>query len=192
MVRYYYATKGTDRKEIPLGPTLKGALEKYQLLVASEDIGNVPVPSEVYVGLFKKMSKSANIRGIGIHITEADVRKMVEDSGYRCAVSGIRFDMRQVEGMRIRPWIPSIDRIDASKPYQKDNCRVVCAAVNLALNQFGDDVFFVIAKSVVKRMTERRFAEQSDMIVAEVSGRYHELLGAQEGTRTPTELPAST
>ena len=195
VVRYYYATKGSDRKEIPLGPTLKGALEKYKIIVASEEIGTVPVPSDIYSDLFKKMCKSARTRGIPVHITADDVRDMVELSKYKCSVSGIKFDMRKVEGMRIRPWMPSIDRIDPSKPYARENCRVVCAAVNLALNQFGDDVFFIIAKSVFQTMIDRpekRFAEQPIPRGADVSNYYREIAGAQEGTRTPTELPAST
>jgi hypothetical protein len=36
------------------------------------------------------------------------------------------------------------------------------------------------------------FAEQTKLCGAKVSAYYREIAGAQEGTRTPTELPAST
>ena len=43
------------------------------------------------------------------------------------------------------PWGPSIDRIDNAYGYEAWNCRVVCVAMNLALHQFGEEVFRVLA-----------------------------------------------
>jgi hypothetical protein len=151
VVHYYYATKGTDRKEIPLGSSYRVAIERYKAIVESEELGTVPVPSEIHAALFRKVTKSASTRKIPIDLTERDVQAMIERSGLKCEVSGIKFDMRKVPGMRIRPWAPSIDRIKPSLSYTAENCRVVCAAVNLALNQFGDDVFFAIAQSIVRK-----------------------------------------
>lgn len=151
VVHYYYATKGSDRKEIPLGGSFRVAIERYKAIVDAENLGTVPVPSEIHSALYRRVVKSANIRKIQIDLTESDVQAMIERSGLRCEVSGIKFDMRKVPGMRIRPWAPSIDRIKPALPYTKGNCRVVCAAVNLALNQFGDEVFFAIAQSIVRK-----------------------------------------
>ena len=39
----------------------------------------------------------------------------------------------------------SLDRIDSSKGYTVENCRLVCTAVNLAMNEWGEDVLERIA-----------------------------------------------
>jgi len=58
-----------------------------------------------------------------------------------CEVSGIPFSDEYDGPARRRPWVPTVDRIDASKGYEPDNIRLVCCAVNIALNDWGDDVF---------------------------------------------------
>ena len=62
--------------------------------------------------------------------------------GGRCALSGLR----QVgSGKVLRPFAPSLDRIDSTGGYTRDNVRLVCQAVNFALNAYGEDVFREIA-----------------------------------------------
>jgi hypothetical protein len=101
--------------------------------------------------LFRQVRKNAAPRKLAVEITEADVLQLLERSGNLCEVSGIPFDDIRREGMRIRPWIPSIDRIDASKPYTIDNCRVVCAYVNVLLNQFGEGTLTMVADAIVAK-----------------------------------------
>lgn len=45
-----------------------------------------------------------------------------------------------------RPLAPSIDRIDSSLGYTRQNCRIVCAAVNYAMNVWGEDVLWRLFK----------------------------------------------
>jgi hypothetical protein len=72
--------------------------------------------------------------------------ELFEAQGGRCALTGIGFDLRVVgTGQARRPFAPSLDRIDASAGYTRDNIRLVCQAVNFALNAFGEDVFREIA-----------------------------------------------
>ena len=66
--------------------------------------------------------------------------------GGRCALSGLQFDLRSVgSGKARRPFAPSLDRIDSTGGYTQDNVRLVCQAVNFALNAYGEDVFRDIA-----------------------------------------------
>jgi hypothetical protein len=48
---------------------------------------------------------------------------------------------------KTNPFAPSIDRINPSIGYTKDNIRLVCASVNFALNEFGEDIFRKICKA---------------------------------------------
>lgn len=73
----------------------------------------------------------------------------------RCALTGLSFDLREVgTGQAKRPFAPSLDRIEGDKGYTKDNVRLVCQAVNFALNRFGEDVFYEIAGAAAAQVGE--------------------------------------
>lgn len=65
----------------------------------------------------------------------------------KCALTHIEFDLNLYKNKQENPFRPSMDRIDSSKGYTKDNIRLVCVAVNFALNEFGEETFKQICKS---------------------------------------------
>lgn len=71
---------------------------------------------------------------------------MWERCGAKCELTGITFRLRP-DGWtgEAWPWHPSIDRIHNEHGYEAWNCRIVCVAMNLALHQFGEEVFRVLA-----------------------------------------------
>jgi hypothetical protein len=73
-----------------------------------------------------------------------------------CEVSGLKFDLTR----RRRPnaYTPSIDRIDASGGYTKENCRVVLLAVNTALQDWGLETFLDIASAIANRRERTKSA----------------------------------
>ncbi|MEY2160392.1 MULTISPECIES: hypothetical protein [unclassified Rhodanobacter] len=150
---YYYC--GRDRKEIPLGTDLGLALARYKEL-NSEPVTNAAMPSGFAKGLFSQTAKRARRRGLPFTLTLTDVEEMLAEQDGRCAVSGIRFSASVYLGQRIRPWVPSVDRRKPAEGYTRDNVRIVCAAVNLSINQFGDEVFYRIATGVVKNRQKLR------------------------------------
>jgi hypothetical protein len=62
----------------------------------------------------------------------------------RCELTGIEFQFG-TEGRS--PITPSLDRIDSSKGYTKDNIRIVIWALNRAIGEYGIDVYERIAKA---------------------------------------------
>lgn len=157
---FYYATPGTKRREIPLGSNRSRALARYRAVFDVADGAPFPVPERTAEALHKSIVKNAKVKGRAVEITREDVRQMIDDSGGVCAVTGIPFDGRKDDTLRIRPWMPSIDRIDPAGPYSRSNTRVVCAAVNLAMNQFGEATFLRIAAAAVLR--HRLFVERPE------------------------------
>ena len=50
------------------------------------------------------------------------------------------------------PYTPSIDRIDSSKGYTKENCQIVCKMYNFAKNMWTDDDVLNMAKKLLEKL----------------------------------------
>lgn len=95
--------------------------------------------------------KRARARNIDFDINAVFVLDMLERQEYRCAVSGIQFSDVEVNDAHKRPYMPSVDRIECSKGYTRDNVRIVCVAVNTMLQDWGDSVFHEIVCAYLAR-----------------------------------------
>lgn len=100
--------------------------------------------------VYASMLKNARSRGRDVEITLGDVEAMWDESGGRCALSGIPFDFER-RGRKRRPFAPSIDRIDSMKAYTRANCRLVCVAVNYAMSDWGEGVLRQVAHGILGR-----------------------------------------
>ena len=87
----------------------------------------------------------------GRTVTLSQLATLLLQSNGRCQVTGIAFSDRRVNGSRVVPFMPSIDRIDSSRGYEWGNCRVVCLAVNLAMRDWGTEAMIRIAKALLLR-----------------------------------------
>ena len=62
----------------------------------------------------------------------------------KCEVTGIAFDYDNKFNTCKNPLSPSIDRIDSTKGYSKDNARIVLWQYNLMRGELTDDQLFDI------------------------------------------------
>ena len=69
----------------------------------------------------------------------------------KCELSGLLFDLSLSKDTRTHPYGPSIDRIDSRRGYTEDNCRIICWALNLAFNQWGEVTFTEIVKAYLEK-----------------------------------------
>lgn len=79
----------------------------------------------------------SKLRG-GECLTREEIGALVARAGGRCELTGIPFSDARPRGCRRAPFAPSIDRIDSRDGYTAANCRLVCFAANVALNQWGE------------------------------------------------------
>ena len=73
--------------------------------------------------------------------------------GY-CEVTGIKFDLETEVRTSVHaknPWVPSIDRIDSSKPYLKDNVQVVVFMYNVCKSEFSHEDVIIFCNAVKEK-----------------------------------------
>lgn len=75
-----------------------------------------------------------------------------------CEVSGIAFQIA-TPGEGKNPFSPSIDRIDRTKGYTFQNCRMVVFIFNLARNSWKDSDVLLLAEALVRRRAENMKAK---------------------------------
>lgn len=96
--------------------------------------------------------RNSRQRGIDFNLSDFELITLARRSQGRCELTGIRFELVETNRKWDRqPWAASIDRIDCAKGYAFDNCRLVCAAVNVALNSWGETVLERIAEGLVSQ-----------------------------------------
>lgn len=95
--------------------------------------------------MVKSMISGSNKRGLICELSYGDVEEMIDPM--LCSVTGVKLSWDWNDKGR-NPWRPSIDRIDPSKGYVKDNVRVVCWAYNAAKNEWSDAVVQKWARNI--------------------------------------------
>lgn len=154
---YYYKAPGIYRK---LASNLPDAIELYMKLEgiepdaaadASGPLLSALAPSNWTKTLWQAAKVNAAARRLAFEITVADIQRMATQSEMKCMLTGLDFDFRDFRSTRRRPYVPSIDRIDCSAGYTPDNVRLVCACVNLAMNEWGLDVLLKMGSALKAR-----------------------------------------
>ena len=74
-----------------------------------------------------------------------------------CEATGLPFDL-SVEGTykKMNPFAPSVDRINNSIGYTKDNCQMVVWIYNCSKNDFTEEDLYRMCKAFVKKVGRKR------------------------------------
>lgn len=116
-----------------------------------------PTPGAIdnrYLLVFRSSRKTAPARNIPFELTPAEFEALVCRSQGMCELSGIPFRFESEH--KRNPFCPSIDRIDCAKGYTAENTRLICAALNIAMNVWGLDVILEIADAVKARRNDSK------------------------------------
>lgn len=138
---------------IPLGTDLPSAVRQR---VALEQ------PADVMKHLrrsFGRISGRALRKKIEFDLTWDDCQMMMSRAAGRCEVSGIPFHLDGIGDLSRRPFAPSVDRIQSKIGYTAANCRLVCVAVNVAMNEWGVDTLMLVLQSIKSLRSRRKAAE---------------------------------
>lgn len=143
---YFVDTVAGKRKWIPIkspedaySPSGAGITRKYREWLTSKKCGDI-------LGRLKSRAKK---KGMEFAISQNDLMEMLERSAGLCEVS-VPLVFGTIRNPEEAPWTPSIDRVDCSKGYTVDNCRIVCYAANVAMSNWGEDVLHKLAFSMAR------------------------------------------
>jgi len=84
-------------------------------------------------------------RGLEFLIEPEDILRGILNS--KCPRTGVEFVLDDPKS----PWRPSIDRIDNSRGYTKDNIQIVSWIYNCAKHTYSDDTVLEMSIAIVKR-----------------------------------------
>ncbi len=172
------------KKMLPLGTTASDAQEIAETLsaatvqcvtgrgtpqgwVAIVDKACADKTSWAYKMFARSKSRSAD-HGRQNTLTLTQFTNLLYRSNGKCQVTGIEFTDRLYGNSKVRPLSPSLDRIDSAEGYRFENCRIVCAAVNIAMNSWGSDVFRDIALGYVMHRVLGDSMTKNDMTRSDV------------------------
>jgi hypothetical protein len=103
------------------------------------------------ITMLRSRPQSRTGRLKSVLITSKDMIDLAVRADWKCSVTGLPMTLEIVNGAR--PYSPSVDRIDPSKDYTIENCRVVCTITNLAMNVWGEQPLLRMAQG----FTSKRF-----------------------------------
>ena len=128
-----------EYRELVRQQTIARAKERFANYVPKK----VDMERRFFMTLLSRSKRRAEQNGWGYDL-DYDWLMEKMTSG-RCSVT----DVDLVIAGDKNPWQPSIDRIDSSKGYTKDNCQIVCWIYNRAKNDDGHDAVMLMARALV-------------------------------------------
>lgn len=177
--RYYYVKRNDHGKLIwtSLSRDFSEALHQHRLIEGgkiAEALEAVEAPPNWLSGYSRVLHAQAKRRAadadILFELTVNDVATLAMANNWRCSLTGIRFSKDEAGKKGARPYMPSVDRIDCTRGYTRDNCRLVCVAVNFAMNSWGEAVFNRIATAYVHQTGISTRLERSNRTGAKKAG----------------------
>jgi hypothetical protein len=96
---------------------------------------------------YKYLAQKANARKVSgsIKLNEQMIVNLAEIQKYKCALTGVVFDIES------KWYKPSLDRIDSDKGYTLDNLRLVVWIVNHCRGDLTDQDFIDMCKKVARK-----------------------------------------
>ncbi len=102
----------------------------------------------VRISWYNMFKASAELRGIVWDIDIDDVADCMETQKFKCALTG--YDITFPEWGHAQSAPASIDRIDSTVGYTKENIQMVLRHVNMMKQQYSQEYFIEICKAVTK------------------------------------------
>lgn len=104
----------------------------------------------VRVSWFNQFKTSAELRNISCFLTLDDVADVMEEQDNKCSLTGWDISFPKCGLPHKAP--ASIDRIDSTLGYTKDNIQLVVRKVNMMKQHYGQEEFIEVCKAVANKV----------------------------------------
>jgi hypothetical protein len=105
----------------------------------------------IRISWFNKFKLQAELRGISFDITINDIADLYESQNKKCALTNWSIEFPNF-GHGKNTAIASIDRIDSSQGYTRTNVQLLHKDVNMAKQQYSQEYFISMCKSVADKV----------------------------------------
>jgi hypothetical protein len=95
----------------------------------------------------RSLKKRANQKNIEFNLNKVWIKEKLKNGV--CEATGIPFSLDRTPF--VNPFYPSVDRIDTTKGYTKDNCKLVCQIYNLAKADHSIEIIETWCKKFVEQ-----------------------------------------
>lgn len=149
--------RGAGYRTIRLSDSLGEAVSQAERLNGLHDNGQIPLledftlPPRRLSMMLAGARGRAKKRGLPCTLTMGDLQRLITRTYGLCEVTGVPFDTVWRGRRGAGPWAPSIDRIENGRGYEFDNCRITTVFANMAMRDWGSDVFDVTMKHLVAK-----------------------------------------
>jgi hypothetical protein len=106
------------------------------------------------VSLLGNAKRRAKLKGLDYDLDLQWLLNLYQIQNGSCVLTGLpfSFEFNKEFKRQFMPFSPSLDRIDSSKGYTKENTRLVCTAINIAMNHYGEKTFAEVATAYLQRV----------------------------------------
>lgn len=115
--------------------------------------------------LHSKAKIRAKKKSLNSDLSIDDVIEIANRSNGNCELTGITFTDINPTNSRVRPFTPSLDRVNPGEGYTKENCRLICAAANIALMDFGEKIFKIIATAFLSKSLQSDISDLNSRVL---------------------------
>ncbi len=149
--RYYYVKTRKGRATwTPLTRDLESSIGIANALRGTGEARDVDSIRRGLRNSWRAARWRAQKYGVSFELEWEVVEGMADRNGWCCALTGFPFTMSQASRRAAGPFGPSIDRVIPSRGYVDGNVRIICVAINYALNEWGDEFFERLAAAFLK------------------------------------------
>lgn len=159
---YYRFRRGGRAFRMPDDPNSPEFKAAYETILATAnrptDHHMASITRYVVQDAMHRAKERARVYKLPFNLTADSMKEMLDRQHYCCAITGIAFDLKRTgnRAMPSRlPFRPSVDRIEPAKGYVIENVRLLCFAANMAIADWGDDVFLEVCRAAVRKSQGR-------------------------------------